>query len=165
MRNHGPIDITLPDGRNHTYTWNATFHVNENGEESDKDRYIVKATMTLKEYGPLNDMVLFVRTLESLDGKEIHSSLTTPSVQYTQRDIDLINECFVKINEALAQISAFKKAINDRVPFFFCRFLSMEQIYFLINESKDNEDFAKKIRGSYVNVGTQDFWNEYLLTN
>lgn len=165
VKNHGPVDISLPDGRNHTYTWNATCHVNENGEVVEKARYIVKATMTLKEYGPLNDMVLFVRTLESLVGKEIHSSLTTPTAQYSQRDIDLINECFEKINAALAQITAFKQAINESVPFFFCRFLSMEQVYFLINESKDNEDFAKKIRGNYVNVGTQDFWNEYLLTN
>ena len=41
----------------------------------------------------------------------------------------------------------------------------MEQVYFLINESKDNDSFAEKMRGSYVTVGTQDFWNEYLLIN
>lgn len=121
--------------------------------------------MTLKEYGPLNDKVLFVRALESLVGKEIHSSLTTPSALYSQRDIDLINECFGKINDALAQITAFMRLINDSHPFFFCRFLSMEQVYFLINESKNNDSFAEKIRGSYVNAGTQDFWNEYLLAN
>ena len=165
VKNHGPVDLSLPNGRNHTYTWNATCQVNENGTEADKARYIVKATMTLKEYGPLNDNVLFVRALESLAGKEIHSSLTTPTAQYSQRDIDLINECFGKINDALAKITTYQRSINDRHPFFFCRFLSMEQVYFLINESKDNDSFAEKIRGSYVTVGTQDFWNEYLLTN
>lgn len=165
VKNHGPVDLSLPNGRNHTYTWNATCHVNENGTEADKERYIVKATMTLKEYGPLNDKVLFVRALESLAGKVIHSSLTTPSAQYSQRDIDLINECFGNINEALAKITTYQRSINDRHPFFFCRFLSMEQVYFLINESKDNDSFAEKIRGSYLTVGTQDFWNEYLLTN
>ena len=130
-----------------------------------RDRCISKITMTLKEYGPLNDKILFVRALESLVGKEIHSSLTTPSAQYSQRDIDLINECFGKINDALAQITTFMQSINDCHPFFFCRFLSMEKVYFLINESKDNDSFAEKIRGSHVSVGTQDFWNEYLLTN
>ena len=35
----------------------------------------------------------------------------------------------------------------------------------LINESKDNDSFAEKIRGSHVTAGTQDFWNEYLLAN
>ena len=89
--------------------------------------------MTLKEYGPLNDKVLFVRALESLVGKEIHSSLTTPAAQYSQRYIDLINVCFGKINDALAQITTFMQSINDCHPFFFCRFLSMEKVYFLIN--------------------------------
>lgn len=147
------------------YTWNATCHDNEDGAEAEKARYIVKATMTLQEYGPLNDKVLFVRALELLVGKEIHSSLTTPSAQYSQRDIDLIKECFGKINDALAQITTFMRLINDSHPFFFCRLLSMEQVYFLINESKDNDSFAEKIRGSYVTARTQDFWNEYLLIN
>lgn len=53
--------------------------------------------------------------------------------------------------------------IGDRNPTFFCRFFSMEQLYFLIKQASGNEDFYKLIEGGFASTGTLNFWNEYLI--
>ena len=68
-------------------------------------------------------------------------------------------EAFDKINEALADITEYYKKVGER-PTFFCRFYSMEQIYYMIRTAKSQEHFVELLRGSFVSTGTENFWNE-----
>lgn len=167
VKKFGPI--TLIDnntGIRYQYDWKATCHQKpkEDDEATDKKRFVVKATMTLKEYGPMQDKVVLARIIESLVGKKINATFDPVDTTHNARDQKEILETFDEINDALADMSKYYQAIGDKQPTFFCRFYSMEQVYFLINEAKSQDHFVKLLTGSFATTGTENFWNEYLYT-
>lgn len=130
----------------------------------EKRRYIIKTTMTLKEYGPLQDKIILANIIKSLLGRKINASFDATDTIHTTADPKNILEVFDGINQELVDITNYYQAIGDNNPTFFCRFYSMEQVYFLIREAKNQDHFVKLLNGGFVTTGTENFWNEYLNT-
>lgn len=167
VKKFGPITLTdKKTGDQYQYKWKATYHREPTKEDdvTERERYVVKATMTLKEYGPMQDKVVLARIIESLVGRRINATFDPADTTHNARDRKEILETFDEINAALAEMSKYYAAIGDKQPTFFCRFYSMEQVYFLINEAKSQDHFVELLRGCHATMGTENFWNEYLYT-
>ena len=167
VRRHGPI--VLKEGRDggdeYEYTWKGKYlYTDEKGVKSQKARRVVKTTMTLKEYGPMQDKVVLVSILESLIGKKVNLAFEPADITYTEEDKKRAQKTFDTMNDALLNLTHYYKAIGIKRPTFFCRFLSMEQLYFLIKKSKGQDHFFKLLEGGFVTTGTMNFWNEFLNT-
>ena len=167
VKNHGPITLTdKKTGAQHVYSWKDKYYQEATKEEkeADKMRYVLKVTMTLKEYGPMQDKVVLPNIIKSLLGRQVNGTFDANDPLHDADDQRRIQEVFTKMNLALDDLKDYYKAIGDDNPTFFCRFYSMEQLYFLIRQSKSQNHFVKLIGGGYVSTGTENFWNEYLNT-
>ena len=167
VKNHGPITLTdKKTGTQHVYSWKDKYHqeATEEEKEADKMRYVLKVTMTLKEYGPMQDKVVLPNIIKSLLGRHVNGTFDANDPLHDADDQRRIQKVFTKMNLALDDLKDYYKAIGDDNPTFFCRFYSMEQLYFLIRQSKSQDHFVKLLGGGYVSTGTENFWNEYLNT-
>lgn len=166
VRLHGPI--VMKEGRNggdYEYNWKDKYlHTDEEGVKSQKPRRVVKTTMTLKEYGPMQDKVVLVSILESLVGKKVNLTIDPTDTSYSEEDKKRAQKTFDTMNAALLNLTQYYQAIGTKRPTFFCRFLSMEQMCFLIKRSKGQDHFFKLLEGGFVSTGTLNFWNEFLNT-
>lgn len=126
-----------------------------------RDRCISKVTMTLKEYGPMQDNILVTQLIENILGKHIDS--TFPVVHYSQREIDDFKKYFAMVNYTLETMTDYYTKLDSKNPAFHCRFYSMEQLYHLIRRSNNADDLHREIAEAYVSTGTQNFWNELAL--
>ena len=164
VKNFGPITLTnKKTGTTYTYVWKDKMKEVSEGKpavKEDKQRCVVKATMTLKEYGPMQDNIVLSNIIKSLVGTKINATFDVGDTIHTPNDQKRILEDFDKINKALSDITDYYNKIGDR-PTFFCRFYSMEQIYFLIRKATSQDHFVDLLRGSFVSTGTENFWNEY----
>lgn len=164
VKNFGPITLTnKKTGTTYTYVWKNKMKEVSEGKpavKEDKQRCVVKATMTLKEYGPMQDNIVLSNIIKSLVGTKINATFDVGDTIHTPNDQKRILEDFDKINKALSDITDYYNKIGDR-PTFFCRFYSMEQIYFLIRKATSQDHFVDLLRGSFVSTGTENFWNEY----
>jgi len=161
VRNFGPLLIT--DTRNNetfSYSWIPTTS-NEAGDK--RERIVAKVTLTLKEYGPMQDMLLISRMMKSLSSKQINANY--PQDTYKPGEIKDFTKYFGKINDTLDKIRDYYSAIGTKDPTFHCRFLSLEQLYFLIRISNSNDDLLKYLAQNYVSTGTENFWNEFVNTS
>ena len=102
--------------------------------------------------------------LESLIGKKVNLAFEPADITYTEEDKKRAQKTFDTMNDALLNLTHYYKAIGIKRPTFFCRFLSMEQLYFLIKKSKGQDHFFKLLEGGFVTTGTMNFWNEFLNT-
>jgi len=163
VKNYGPITLTNgKTGEIHTYEWKDKLKEPSKDDavvEVEKKRYVVKVTMTLKEYGPMQDKIVLSNIIKSLVGTKINATFDPADTVHNPDDQKSILEAFDKINDALADITDYYKKIGER-PTFFCRFYSMEQIYYMIRAAKSQEHFVELLRGSFVTTGTENFWNE-----
>lgn len=166
VKNHGPVTIVDKNGTDYRYEWKAKCQVTSvNDKMEERTRVVVKTTMTLKEYGPMQDKVVLERIVGNLIGKKINASFDPADTVHNARDQREILKVFYDINKTLNDMSNYYQAIGDKHPTFFCRFYSMEQVYFLIKEAKGDQDrFVKLLKGQNVTTGTENFWNEYLYT-
>ena len=166
VRNHGPIEIeNRKTGEKYLYDWKGFYYASPadaKKEPTEHERYVVKATMTLKEYGPMQDKLVMMNILKSLIGKEINARFEPTDTAHNADDQSRILNVFNKINDVLKALADYYKAIGDKNPTFFCRLYSMEQIYFLIKEAKSQDHFVELLTGGLVTTGTECFWNEYL---
>lgn len=163
VKNHGPITLTdRKIGENYTYGWKDKYKVPSEDNptvEVEKKRCVVKATMTLKEYGPMQDKIVLSNIIKSLVGTKINATFNPADTTHNADDQKSILEAFDNINDALADITEYYKKVGER-PTFFCRFYSMEQIYFMIRTAKSQDHFVELLRGSFVSTDTENFWNE-----
>ena len=166
VRQFGPIVLT--EGRNGTdyqYNWKEKCqHTDEDGTTGERLRRVVRVTMTMKEYGPMQDKVVLVSILNSLLGKKIDLQLNPVDDTYSEEDKKRAVKTFDVMNEALLDLTKYSQAMGMKRPTMFSRFLSMEQLYFLIKKSKGQDHFFKLVEGGFVTTGTLNFWNEYLNT-
>ncbi len=167
VKKYGPIAITEKNsGAAYAYGWKDKYTGvdKETGKPEEKRRYIVKTTMTLKEYGPLQDKVVLTNIIKNLLGRKINASFDATDTIHTAADQKNIQDVFEGMNQELLNLTNYYQATGDDNPTFFCRFYSMEQIYFLIREAKNQDHFVKLLDGGFVTTGTENFWNEYLNT-
>ena len=160
-RNYGPINLTeRKTGKSVVYKWknNCTEGFGTNDE---KQRHVVKVSMTLKEYGPMQDKVVIPNIIKSLMGKKIEVSFDSFDAIHSPSDQKRISKVFENINESLAELTGYYKQMGGDRNSFFCRFYSMEQLYFMIRQAKDQDDFVKLLQGRFVSTGTENFWNEF----
>ena len=164
VKKHGAILLNGGrDTENFNYQWVDNYdHIDEDGSFTKKPRKVVKATMTLKEYGPMQDKIVLSSILKNLIGVDLTYNIDPADQKYSLDDQKRIKKTFDNINAALKDMTAYYQEIGDRNPTFFCRFFSMEQLYFLIKQASGNEDFYKLIEGGFASTGTLNFWNEYL---
>lgn len=155
VRKHSPLELTDKKGNRYPYTWQPQY-ANDEGEL--RDRCISKVTMTLKEYGPMQDNILVAQLIENLLGKHIDSAF--PAAHYTKREIDDFKKYFEMVNNTLDTMTDYYIKIGTKNPAFHCRFYSMEQLYHLIRRSNNADDLHREIAEVYVSTGTQNFWNE-----
>lgn len=123
-----------------------------------RDRCISTVTMTLKEYGPMQDNILVTQLIENLLGKHIDSVF--PAAHYTQDEINDFKRYFAMVNDTLDTMTDYYTKLGVDNPAFHCRFYSMEQLYHLIRSSNNADDLHREIAEVYVSTGTQNFWNE-----
>lgn len=167
VKKYGPISLTeKKSGAKYAYGWKDKYMGvdEETGMPEEKRRYIIKTTMTLKEYGPLQDKIILTNIIKSLLGRKINAFFDATDTIHTTADQRNIQEVFDGINQELVDITNYYQATGDDNPTFFCRFYSMEQVYFLIREAKNQDHFVKLLNGGFVTTGTENFWNEYLNT-
>ena len=160
-RNYGPINLTeRKTGKSVVYKWknNCTEGFGTNDE---KQRHVVKVSMTLKEYGPMQDKVVIPNIIKSLMGKKIEVSFDSFDAIHSPSDQKRISKVFENINESLAELTGYYKQMGGDRNSFFCRFYSMEQLYFMIRQAKDQDDFVTLLQGRFVSTGTENFWNEF----
>lgn len=166
VKNFGPITLTdKKTGEIYVYIWKNKLKeasTDDSGVEIEKQRYVIKATMTLKEYGPMQDKIVLSNIIKSLVGQKINATFDATDTIHTADDQKSIQETYDNINNALVDITDYYKQIGGDSPTFFCRFYSMEQMYFLIREAKDQDHFVELLRGGYVSTGTENFWNEHM---
>ena len=158
VRKHSPLELTDKKGNRYSYTWQPQY---ENDEGTLRDRYISKITMTLKEYGPMQDNILVAQLMENLIGKHIDSAF--PAAHYTKREIDDFKKYFAMVNDTLDTMTDYYTKLGADNPAFHCRFYSMEQLYHLIRRSNNADDLHREIAEVYGSTGTQNVWNELAL--
>lgn len=158
VRKHSPLELTDKNGNMYSYTWHPQYL---NSEGVLCDRCISKVTMTLKEYGPMQDSILVTELIENLIGKHINS--TFPTALYSQSEIDDFKKYFSRVNDTLNAMTDYYTKLCVKNPAFHCRFYSMEQLYHLIRRSNNADDLHREIAEVYVSSGTQNFWNELVL--
>lgn len=158
VRKHSPLELTNKEGNMYSYRWQPQY---TNNDGVLHDRCISKVTMTLKEYGPMQDNILVTQLIENIIGKHIDS--TFPTTHYSQCDVDEFKKYFSKINKTLDMMTDFYTKLCIKNPAFHCRFYSMEQLYHLIRRSNNADDLYREIAEVYVSTGTQNFWNEQAL--
>lgn len=154
-KKHGPVDVREKTGETYSYNWLS--------DVDGKKRYVVKATMTLKEYGPMQDKIIIDRIIRNLIGKKLNVAFDPADTVHNADDQKSITETIENINKALESLTAYYSEVGDANPTFFCRFYSMEQVYFLIKQAKSQNHFAELLRGAFVTMGTENFWNEYVV--
>lgn len=160
VRNFGPLTIT-DDKSNESFSYEWIPLISDS-TAPNKDRLISKVTLTLKEYGPMQDMMLISNIMKSLSSKQINANY--PEDTYPPRDIDEFEKCFTLINAALSDISIYYAAIGTKDPTFHCRFFSMEQLFHIIRKSNSNDDFLRMVAQNCVSTSTENFWNEFVNT-
>ena len=158
VRKHSPLELTDKNGNMYSYTWHPQYL---NSEGVLCDRCISKVTMTLKEYGPMQDRILVTELIENLIGKHINS--TFPTAHYSQSEIDDFKKYFSRVNDTLDAMTDYYTKLCVKNPAFHCRFYSMEQLYHLIRRSNNTDELYREIAEVYVSTGTQNFWNELVL--
>jgi hypothetical protein len=158
VRKHSPLKFTDKKGDRYSYTWVPQY---TDSEGVLRERCVSKVTMTLKEYGPMQDNILVTQLIENLLGKHIDS--TFPTAHYSQREIDDFKKYFAMVNDTLDTMTDYYTKLGVRNPAFHCRFYSMEQLYCLIRNSNNADDLHREIAEVYVSTGTQNFWNELAL--
>ncbi|MGM9778254.1 MAG: hypothetical protein ACI3ZD_07985, partial [Prevotella sp.] len=158
VRKHSPLELIDTNGNKYTYSWQPQY---ENDEGASRDRCVSKVTMTLKEYGPVQDQTLVTHLIENILGKHIDS--TFPVANYSQREIDDFKKYFAMVNETLDTMTDYYIKLGAKNPASHCRFYSMEQLYHLIRRSNNADDLHREIAEVYVSTGTQNFWNELVL--
>ena len=141
-------------GSSYTYIWRDT----ENG----KKRWVVKVAMTMKEYGPMQDKVVLDSMIRNIIGGNVKVAFEPTDMSHTANDQASILETIRKLNKALDSWTTYVTEMGDEKTTIFCRFYSMEQVYFLIKQSKGHDDFAHLIGGINATTGTENFWNEYV---
>ena len=109
----------------------------------------------------MQDNILVTQLIENILGKHINSTFTSAS--YSKREIDDFKKYFSMVNETLDMMTNYYKKLCIKNPAFYCRFYSMEQLYYLIRRSNNADDLYREIAEVYVSTGTQNFWNELVL--
>lgn len=155
VRNHSPLELKAKKDNIYSYVWEPRY---SDSEGITRKRCVSKATMTLKEYGPMQDNILVVQLIENLMGKHVDS--TFPTAHYSPREIDEFKKYFAKVNYTLDAMTSYYTKLGEKNPAFHCRFYSMEQLYHLIRKSHNADDLHQEIAEVYVSAGTQNFWNE-----
>ena len=158
VRKHSPLELTDKKGNRYSYTWQPQY---ANNDGALRDRCVSKVTMTLKEYGPMQDHILVTQLIENILGKHIDSAF--PAAHYSQREIDDFKKYFAMVNDTLDTMTDYYTKLGAKNPAFHCRFYSMEQLYHLIRRSNNADDLHREIAEVYVSTGTQNFWNELAL--
>jgi len=166
VRQFGPIMLTEGrSGIDYQYDWKEKYpHTDEDSTTGERMRRTVRVTMTMKEYGPMQDKVVLVSILNSLLGKKIDLQFDPTDETYNDEDKKRARKTFDIMNEALLDLTKYSQAIGVKRPTMFSRFLSMEQLCFLIKKAKGQDHFFKLVEGGFVTTGTLNFWNEYLNT-
>lgn len=113
-RKYSPLELKDKNGDIFSYIWHPQY-VDDKG--ALRDRCVSKITMTLKEYGPMQDNILLTRLIENLLGKHIDSSF--PSDYYCQSEIEDFKKFFAKINETLDSMTDYYGKLGVKNPTFF----------------------------------------------
>lgn len=164
VKHHSPILLTdKKEGSTYTYSWKEEYNTKDsNGADKRKQRYILKVSMTLKEYGPMQDKIVFDNIIRSLRGVELHVVFDPTDAVHKEDDRKSICKTIDKLNGNLVKLTDYYNKSSDDNPTFFCRFYNMEQLYFLIRQAKSQDHFHELLTGSYATTGTENFWNEYI---
>lgn len=144
-------------GADYEYIWKDKFVDEEN---VSKHRHIERITLTLGSFGFMQDRLLVPRILEEMMDKNFYVEFAGYEETYGKRRQNEILAKYDRLNEHLEKLKYYNVMIGNRHPFFHCRFLNLEQLYYLISKSNGNDDFCEKASGKYVSLGSQDFWTE-----
>lgn len=153
------------------------------------DRNIERISVDLFDFGPISDRMLTNKVLNlfikiSLEIKD-NAKLTEIYIKL-QDEVKRINDKIIKLCEELEKIyphhekkrlkmlkknedifdeEQAKEKIKRRFrPFFNSWFLTLEQLVFLIEKSKDGNSFEENLKKmKYVTTCTYEFYNEWYL--
>lgn len=153
------------NGTCYKYVWRPTYtptSCTNDGIKKDKERIVAKVSLTLKAYGQMQDKMIFSKLIKVLTRRTLVAKFSLKDTEHNADDKKAINDSLRKINIALRKLSDFYEKMGCNILESFCRFYSLEQIYYIIRKSKSNDDFLKYIMGGFVSCGTLDFWKECL---
>lgn len=128
-------------------------------------------TLSLQDYGPIQSGVLLENLLRCFIGHEVHIDFSSlPSTMFNKKERDEIKSKLDELNRHIRKMTnAYKNLCNIKrwhAGVFTSHFFSLEQMFFIINNAKGNEDFCTAIeRIGQVTFGTQDFFTEWRKLN
>lgn len=158
VKSQGFLQLKSADS-SYKYVWKDSYSTDT--PDVDKSRCISKVTLTLKDYGPMQDNILMTEFMKTIITKSFSTRASAP--EYSDREVEEFNKYIREINSDLEAIRGFYTEIKDCRPFRLCKFFNLEQLYFVIRMTKSPNDFYAFIAQDYVSLGTLNFWNEFVV--
>jgi len=132
------------------------------------NRGFEKITLTLNDFGPLNERLIQQQVLNSF--YKYGFGIYEDEIRKFEEDEERANQVVKKykalekkqnsLRTYIQNLAQFDKS-RKYVPFFDSWFFNIEQLCYLIDLSKDTDDFIRKFsKLKYITFFTKDFWCE-----
>lgn len=150
LRNDGLIELVDKDNKRYTILWD--------------NRSFEHITLTIQNFGPIQDRVLVKPVLEELmryefKMDEVDEALLTKEEKKQLKSLKKSFLKFTNAKDALFQDALVSNECSN--PFFNSWFLDAEQLMVLLRNRNSNEElFDAFQRMKYVSMGTYDFYTE-----
>ncbi|MCK1997500.1 hypothetical protein MPH47_09750 [Psychrobacillus psychrodurans] len=121
------------------------------------NRQINKISISLNEFGFLNDTLIVSKLLSNIVQGEVRSENEEEDKQLEQLRVYIL-----ELREQVKELGQLNHNRDNLKPFFNCNFYSLQQLLTIIADSNSKEDFIKKIRSTHhITMGTCNFYYEY----
>jgi len=150
IRSDGQIELVDKDNKTHTILWN--------------NRSFEHITLTLQNFGPIQDRVLVKPVLEEImryefKMEEIDETNLTKDEKKQLKSIKRSFKKFTDAKDALFQDALVSNECSN--PFFNSWFLDAEQLMVLLRNCNSNNELLDALhKFKYVTMGTYDFYTE-----
>ena len=150
IRNDGQIELVDKDNKTHTILWN--------------NRSFEHITLTLQNFGPIQDRVLVKPVLEEImryefKMEEIDETNLTKDEKKQLKSLKKSFKKFTDAKDALFQDALVSNECSN--PFFNSWFLDAEQLMVLLRNCNSNNELLNAFhKFKYVTMGTYDFYTE-----
>lgn len=150
LRNDGQIELVDKDNKTHTILWN--------------NRSFEHITLTLQNFGPIQDRILVKPVLEEMmryefKMEEIDETNLRKDEKKQLKSLKKSFKKFTDAKDALFQDALVSNECSN--PFFNSWFLDAEQLMVLLRNCNSNNELLDALhKFKYVTMGTYDFYTE-----
>jgi hypothetical protein len=122
---------------------------------------INKISISLNEFGFLNDSLVVTRLLSNIVQGDVRSE-----IEEKDKQLEQLRKYILEIREQVKELEQLNNKMGTSKPFFNCNFYSLQQLLTIIRDSNSKEDFINKIISTrHLTMGTCNFYYEYDYVN